>query len=100
MSLDISLPSGILISIAERCARVDQNKIMNKNNLEIRDLERLFPWTYRDVAVACSVSLRTVNDWAKCRKIPFLKTGAVVRFNPDAVERALSKFVVREGGWR
>jgi excisionase family DNA binding protein len=75
-------------------------KIMNKNILDIRDRERLFPWTYRDVAVACSVSLRTVNDWAKCRKIPFLKTGAVVRFNPDAVEQALAKYVVREGEWR
>jgi excisionase family DNA binding protein len=63
-------------------------------------LHALFPWTYRDVANACAVSLRTVNDWKSSKKIPYLKTGAVVRFNPDAVERALNKFVVREGGWR
>jgi excisionase family DNA binding protein len=60
----------------------------------------LFPWTYRDVANACAVSLRTVNDWTSSNKIPYLKTGAVVRFNPDAVEKALNKYVVREVGWR
>jgi hypothetical protein len=71
---------------------------MKNNNIYIIDREQLFPWTYRDVAAACSVSLRTVNDWARCRKIPFLKNGSVVRFNPGAVRDALDKFVIREGG--
>jgi excisionase family DNA binding protein len=59
-----------------------------------------YPWTVSDVARAFSVSRRTVADWQKQKRIPYLKAGKLVRFNPDAVGDALSKFVVREGGWR
>lgn len=55
-----------------------------------------FPWRTNDVAEAYSVSLRTVASWCKGRRIPFLKVGRSVRFNPAAVSMALSQFVVKE----
>lgn len=81
----------------------------NPNEHTTNDLKRLnhsknsalkppqsFPWRKNDVAEAYSVSLRTVASWCKGRRIPFLKIGRSVRFNPAAVSVALSQFVVKE----
>lgn len=65
---------------------------------QIQARGELFPWTYRDVADACAVSVRTVCDWTKQKKIPFLKVGRSVRFNPDAVQCALQKQVIQSVG--
>jgi excisionase family DNA binding protein len=53
--------------------------------------------TKRDVAREYGVSLRTVDTWMHEKKIPFYKISPrVVRFDLDAVARALDRFVVRE----
>jgi excisionase family DNA binding protein len=69
-----------------------------RDKYDIQARGELFPWTYRDVAVACAVSIRTVCDWTKRKKIPFLKTGRSVRFNPNAVRIALENFVIHPAG--
>ena len=46
----------------------------------------------RQVAEKCGISMRTLDDWVKGRKIPCIKIGRVVRFNWPAVEIALRKF--------
>jgi excisionase family DNA binding protein len=48
-----------------------------------------------DVARAYSVSRRTVAEWQKIKRIPFLKIGKVVRFNPGEVSSALQKFLIK-----
>jgi excisionase family DNA binding protein len=53
------------------------------------------PWTVNDVARAYSVSRRTVAEWQKIKRIPFLKIGKVVRFNPGEVRLALQKFQIK-----
>ena len=53
--------------------------------------------TKRDVAQGYNVSLRTVDNWVRERKIPYRKLGGrLVRFDLDAVERALSRYTVKE----
>ena len=52
--------------------------------------------TKQELATLCSVHLRTVDSWIFQRKIPFLKVGRAVRFDRRAVEKALSKFIIRE----
>jgi excisionase family DNA binding protein len=43
------------------------------------------------------ISLRTVDNWIAQKKIPFFKLGArLVRFDLDAVARALDRYVVKE----
>jgi|GEM_PF-6768271 excisionase family DNA binding protein len=53
------------------------------------------PWMVADVARAYSVSRRTVAEWQKIKRIPFLKIGKVVRFNPGEVSSALQKFLIK-----
>ena len=53
-----------------------------------------YAWTINDVAIAYSVSRRTVAEWQKIKRIPYLKAGKLVRFDPAAVHSALQKFVV------
>lgn len=53
-----------------------------------------YPWTVSDVANNYSVSRRTVADWQKQKRIPYLKAGKLVRFNPREVSHALKKFVI------
>jgi excisionase family DNA binding protein len=52
--------------------------------------------TKLDVAREHGVGLRTVDKWISQRVIPYKKLGRSVRFDLDAVERALSRFTVRE----
>lgn len=49
----------------------------------------------RALAKEVGVSLRTIDSWMAERKIPYLKVGGVVRFNPEAVWKALGRFEVR-----
>jgi excisionase family DNA binding protein len=53
--------------------------------------------TKRELARELHVSTRTVDTWMKERRIPFKKLGPhLVRFDLDAVEKALSRYTVRE----
>lgn len=52
--------------------------------------------TAPQLARACNVSRRTVDNWIKSRRIPFLKLGSAVRFNVPDVLAALAKFTVKE----
>jgi excisionase family DNA binding protein len=45
-----------------------------------------------DVAELCSVSPRTIDQWVKEKKIPFVKIGRNVRFRWRAVEAAILSF--------
>jgi excisionase family DNA binding protein len=49
-----------------------------------------------DVAREYGISLRAVDKLISQRAIPYKKLGRSVRFDLDAVERALSRFTVRE----
>jgi hypothetical protein len=50
-----------------------------------------------DVAREFNVCVRTVDQWLHDRRIPCRKISPrVVRFDLDAVERALSRYTVRE----
>jgi hypothetical protein len=52
--------------------------------------------TKRDVAREYRVSVRTVDQWLHDRKIPYLKISPrVIRFDLDAVERALGRYSVQ-----
>jgi excisionase family DNA binding protein len=52
--------------------------------------------TKRDVCREYGVSLRTVDYWMAQHKIPYRKYGKIVRFDLDAVERALNRYTVKE----
>ena len=53
--------------------------------------------TKREVAREYGVSLRTVDTWIAQKKIPFMKLSPrLVRFDLDAVERALARYTVKE----
>jgi excisionase family DNA binding protein len=52
-------------------------------------------WTREDVANQYQVSVRTVGGWVASRRVPFLRIGRAVRFRPEAVEKALSKFEIK-----
>jgi excisionase family DNA binding protein len=51
--------------------------------------------TKRDIAAAHKVSLRTVDIWVHDKVIPYMKLGRLVRFDPEAVAKALSRFTVK-----
>ncbi len=57
-------------------------------------LEKYTLATAPELARICKVSRRTVDNWIKARRIPFIKVGAAVRFNVPEVMAALSKFTV------
>lgn len=48
--------------------------------------------TINDVAERLRVSVATVRKWVLTRRIPFLKVGALVRFDPEVIAR-----IEREG---
>ena len=50
--------------------------------------------TAPQIAKACNVSRRTVDNWLKTRKVPYVKIGASVRFHRPSVMAALAKFTV------
>jgi excisionase family DNA binding protein len=53
--------------------------------------------TKRDVADEYKVSIRTVDTWIAQKKIPFFKLGSrLVRFDLDAVAKALERYKVEE----
>jgi excisionase family DNA binding protein len=53
--------------------------------------------TKREVAREYRVSLRTVDTWIAEKKIPFMKLSPrLVRFDLDAVDRPLARYLVKE----
>ena len=53
--------------------------------METRQTSRLLNVT--QVAERLGVSTHTVRKWLELRKIPFVKIGACVRFDPDLIEK-------------
>jgi phage terminase Nu1 subunit (DNA packaging protein) len=50
-----------------------------------------------DLAREFSVSLRTIDTWIAQKKIPVLKLSSrLVRFDLDAVRKALDRYTVKE----
>ena len=55
--------------------------------------------TKSDVAAAAAVSIRTVENWMRQRRIPFIRLGdRCVRFYLPSVLVALSKFEIKDVG--
>jgi hypothetical protein len=52
--------------------------------------------TEKEMAERCSCSQRHLINLRNRRLIPFIKLGHLVRYNEDAVMRALDKLTVRE----
>jgi excisionase family DNA binding protein len=53
--------------------------------------------TKRELARELHVSTRTLDTWMQQKKIPYKKLSPrLVRFDLDAVEKALSRYTVRE----
>jgi len=53
----------------------------------------------RVIAQATSASVRTIDNWQRQKKIPFIRISArCVRFHLPSVLAALRKFEVREAG--
>ena len=50
--------------------------------------------TAPELARLCKVSRRSVDNWTKSRRIPFIKIGAAVRFNVPEVMAALGRFTI------
>ena len=51
--------------------------------------------TKREVAELFRVSLRTVSNWMRRGIVPFIRIGSVVRFDPDAVRKAVEAYHVK-----
>jgi hypothetical protein len=89
-------PAGWAIGFPSRawCSRRNTYH-MKSTKMESIIGEGLFPWTYRDLANSCRVSLRTVHEWRAAGMVPYLKAGGLVRFNPEAVRSALEGYVIK-----
>jgi excisionase family DNA binding protein len=49
-----------------------------------------------DIARRYSVSPRTVQTWVAQRRIPYVRIGNTLRFNPRACDQALARFGIKE----
>jgi len=49
-----------------------------------------------DIAKLCNVSIRTIDQWIKERKIPSVKIGRTRRFQIGRVIAALERFEIKE----
>lgn len=54
------------------------------------------PITKPELAKYMRVGERTIDYWIAARKIPYFKIGRLVRFSLPAVEKALSRYEVKE----
>lgn len=50
----------------------------------------------RGVAERYGVSERTIDNWIRTRRIPYIKAGRVCRFNIARCDAALTRFEVKE----
>ena len=48
----------------------------------------------REVAAMLAVKIWTIDSWVSQRKIPFLKLGGCVRFDPDQISKWLQSKTV------
>ena len=67
---------------------------MNRPDISLRDTDKQKLFKEAVIARRYNVSERTIQEWMEKRKIPFLKIGYVVRFDPEACHRALARFNV------
>lgn len=49
-------------------------------------------YTKGELAKRCQVSTRSIDNWMREGKVPFLKIGRSVRFSPKRVEEFLQQF--------
>jgi excisionase family DNA binding protein len=49
-----------------------------------------------ELARRYSVSRRTIQTWVAQRRIPFVRIGNTLRFNPRACDNAMARFSVKE----
>jgi excisionase family DNA binding protein len=47
--------------------------------------------TKPELAAQYSVTVRTVTNWMRARRVPYLKIGRIVRFDSDQVRAQLEK---------
>jgi excisionase family DNA binding protein len=47
--------------------------------------------TVKDVAEMLSISVQTAYKWARCGRLPAVKLGYLLRFDPDAIERLIER---------
>jgi len=48
------------------------------------------------IAMFLGVSVRTISNMIRQRRIPFIKFGGTVRFDPIKVRKALEKYEIQE----
>ena len=50
----------------------------------------------QEIAKFLGVSIRTISNMIRQRRIPFIKFGGTVRFDPVKVRKALEKYEIQE----
>jgi excisionase family DNA binding protein len=83
----------------ERKFETVRDSIRPTDRLARRDV---LPWLYtrEEIAKFIGVSDRTISNMTKSRRIPYMKIGRTIRFNPKRVMEALDLYEVMEVGWR
>ena len=49
-------------------------------------------WGYQDAADYVGVTVKTITNWVRDRRVSVIKLGRVVRFDPDKFKRELTAF--------
>ena len=70
--------------------------LMNTTNTDSNIASTPQVLTKVELAKVLKTCNRTIDNWIRDRKIPFMKLGASVRFILPDVMKALSKYTVRE----
>ena len=47
---------------------------------------------YKEMAQMLGISERSLKNWVSSRKVPYIKLGRIVLFDPAKVEAALAKY--------
>ena len=61
-------------------------------NLQLDATDTFRLYTKSELAKRCQVSTRSIDNWMREGKVPFLKIGRSVRFSPKRVEEFLQQF--------
>lgn len=69
------------------------------DRLERRDV---LPWLYtrEEIAKFIGVSERSISNMTRSRRIPYMRLGRTIRFNPKRVMEALDLYEIMEVGYR
>ena len=54
--------------------------------------------TARQVAEILGIKISTIYDWVYRRKMPYIKIGSLLRFNPTTIENYIEK-QTKQGGF-